>query len=116
MHWEGTRLLFVLLAVHCLCDFALQSDTMGREKKRSSTTALQAAVPWYYWLTAHALIHGLGVMVVTQSLVLSLAESVGHFLIDFGKCEGKYGIAVDQALHVGCKVAWWLLIVYGGVS
>jgi len=115
MNLDGLRLFFVFLAVHCVCDFALQSDTMGREKKRASGTALQLVVPWYYWMTAHALIHGLGVMVATQSLVLGLAESAAHFLIDFGKCEGKYGIHVDQGLHVACKVAWCLLVLHGGL-
>jgi len=105
--------LFLLLASHCVCDFALQSDTMGREKKRSSTTALQTAVPWYYWLTAHAFIHGLGVWLVLHSLPLALAEIVAHFAIDLGKCEGKYGIRVDQSLHIVCKVLWLVLSMRG---
>lgn len=104
---------FLLVAAHYVCDFALQSDTMGREKKRSSTTPLQAAVPWYYWLTAHSVIQGLGVWVVLHSLPLALVETGAHFAIDFGKCEGKYDIRVDQGLHIACKALWLLLVSRG---
>lgn len=108
-----TEVLFFLLGGHALCDYALQSDTMSREKNRKSTTALQASVPWYYWLTAHAWVHGLAVLVVTHAIVLALAEVAAHWLIDFGKCEGRYKIAVDQWLHIACKVAWWWLAMKG---
>jgi hypothetical protein len=107
------ELLFLLVAGHALCDFALQSDTMSREKKRGSPTPLQKAVPWYWWLGAHSLIHGLSVWVVLRSLPLALAETVAHFVIDFGKCEGKYGLGTDQALHLTCKMIW-LKAIAGG--
>jgi hypothetical protein len=104
---------FALLVGHAVCDYPLQAGPMATEKCRRSNTALQKSVPWYYWLTAHALIHGGAVFWITRSPFLGLAETVIHWLIDFGKCENWYGIHVDQALHVGCKVLWCVLIACG---
>lgn len=106
-------MFFLLLAGHALADFPLQAGPMATEKSRHSTTDLQKAVPWYYWLTAHSLIHGGAVYLVTQSLTLGLLETVVHWLIDFAKCEGWTNIHMDQALHVGCKLLWCVLIAYG---
>lgn len=83
---------------------------MATEKCRHSTSALQQAVPWYYWLTAHAIIHGGAVLLITGSLTLGLLETLIHWFIDFGKCEKWFGIHVDQGLHVACKVLWCVLI------
>lgn len=102
---------FFLLAVHALLDFPLQGDAVAVNKNRNANTELQKHVPWYYWMGAHALIHGGGVALVTNSLGLGLAETVCHFLIDFGKCEKKYSIHGDQALHVLCKVVWVIIWV-----
>jgi Protein of unknown function (DUF3307) len=107
------ELLFMLVAVHYLCDFPLQSDTMAREKRRRRNVT---EVAWYWWMIAHGFIHGLGVFVVTRSLLLAVAEVVFHSVIDFGKCEGKYGMAVDQSLHMVCKLVWWGLLVRGAVA
>lgn len=81
---------------------------MSREKRRLSETDLQRKVPWYWWLSAHSLVHGLGVYLVTRSLWLALAETGAHALVDFGKGEGWYRMATDQLLHFLCKVAWWI--------
>jgi hypothetical protein len=104
---------FWLLVGHAVADFPLQAGPMAVEKCRRSASDLQRTVPWFYWLTAHALIHGGAVFFVTGSLFLALLETVVHWLIDFAKCEGLFGIHVDQALHVGCKVLWCVLLVYG---
>lgn len=103
-------MFFALLVGHAIADYPLQAGPMAVEKDRHSTSALQKAVPWYYWLTAHALIHGGAVFLITQSLFLGIAETVIHWFIDFAKCEKWINIHVDQGLHVLCKVAWWLLI------
>jgi len=115
-------MLFFLLAGHALCDYPLQGDAMAACKCRRSAHPAAAAVPWYYWLTAHALIHGAAVGLVVRywggfdpatAAGYALAEAVVHWLIDLGKCERLYGIHVDQGLHVGCKVAWWGLLAAG---
>lgn len=106
-------MFLLLLAGHAVMDFALQPDAMAREKCRHSTSPLQSAVPWYYWLTAHALGHGGAVYLVTNSLSLGILETVVHWLIDFAKCEGWTNVHVDQLLHVACKAVWWALVWYG---
>jgi hypothetical protein len=103
---------FFLFTSHFLFDFPLQGDAVAREKSRHSTSTLQQQVPWYYWLTAHAACHAMGVALVTGSVALGLCELAAHWLIDLLKCEGKYSIHVDQALHLACKLAWALAATY----
>jgi hypothetical protein len=105
--------LFLMIAGHALMDFALQPEAMAVEKNRHSATPLQKAVPWYYWLTAHSLCHAGAVWFVTRSPFLALAELVAHWFIDFAKCEKWTNIHADQAMHVGCKIVWYALIVNG---
>jgi hypothetical protein len=119
---ELLALLFFLLAGHALMDYALQSETIATCKCRRCDSPIAKSVPWYYWLTAHAVLHGAAVGVVVRwfgkgwdaVVVLVAAETVVHWLIDYGKCEKWYGIAADQTLHVACKVLWFALIA-GGV-
>ena len=105
--------LFWLIVGHAVADFALQSPDMAKGKNRNRTMEAppgQKYVPcWPHWLTAHALIHGGAVAAATGSVWLGLAETLAHWLIDFGKCENWYGPNEDQAAHIGCKVIWWLL-------
>lgn len=103
-------ILFLLIAFHAICDYALQSEAVAINKNPLSNTPLQKHVPWYYWLAAHALQHGVAVAIITQSVWLGIAETVAHFVIDYGKCLGKYNIHVDQALHMVCKVVWLLVL------
>lgn len=104
-------LLFYLVACHALLDFPLQGDAVAVEKSRHSKSALQKLVPWYYWISAHALAHGFGVALITGSAWFGLAETIAHWFIDFFKCEGKYSIHVDQALHVLCKLVWVIIFL-----
>lgn len=108
-------LLFLLIAAHFALDFPLQGDTTAVQKSRHVSNPLAAAVPWFYWLTAHAVMQGAGVFLVTSSLALGLFETVAHWLIDFGKCERWYSIHVDQALHLTCKLTYVALLWAGSV-
>lgn len=111
-------MLFFLLAGHALMDYALQGDAMARGKCRRAADAGAQPVPWYYWLTAHAILHGAAVGAVVQwgygdwnlAVGFAVAETAAHWLIDLGKCERLYSIHLDQGLHVLCKIAWWALI------
>ena len=100
-----TLLLFLLVA-HALADYPLQGDFLAKAKNRMAPIP---GVPWWQALGAHALIHAGFVAVLTGSAWLGLAELVAHALIDDAKCRGRIGYNTDQALHVACKVAWWLL-------
>lgn len=116
-------LLVFFLAGHALMDFALQGDAMATCKCRKANSPLQKAVPWYYWMSAHALLHGAAVGFVirfadatfTLQTVAAYAalETLIHWLIDVAKCEGYTSIHTDQAAHVVCKLIWALMLVNG---
>ncbi|MBN9122159.1 MAG: DUF3307 domain-containing protein [Planctomycetes bacterium] len=111
-------LLFFLIAAHALMDYSLQNDSMAVCKCRKSTSPLAASVPWYYWLTSHALLHGAAVGAIFRwmnfdwSVVVAVAtaETVIHWFTDYGKCEKWYSLHADQAIHITCKIAWWALV------
>jgi hypothetical protein len=94
--------LVLLVMLHFLADFVLQSDRMAQQK----CPGCSGTVSWPWWLTAHSACHGLAVMLVTGSAVLGLAETASHALIDTLKCRGRLSFTADQLLHLGCKVLW----------
>lgn len=108
------RILFELVALHCLLDYAGQGDFMSRAK---SPRAPVPGVPWRPVLMAHACIHAGGVFLVTHSLILAALEYVLHYALDFMKCNGDLGageqaFALDQNLHFACKVVWAAAIFF----
>lgn len=113
------EVLFWLLVAHAVGDFALQSDWMARHKSRHTReTSVLSDRPEWIWvhvLSAHAMIHGGAVALATGSIVLGLLEFVAHWIIDFCKGEKIFGFHTDQALHLSCKLAWWLLLLAGVV-
>ena len=94
------KTFFLLLCAHALTDTALQTPWMAMNKHPSSSPL------WPYALTSHGLINGLGVYMVTNSVTLGIAETILHGLIDLGKCQGLYGLKMDQSLHLICKLLW----------
>lgn len=109
-------LFFQFLVGHALGDFVFQRDIMARSKSRHAEihkTAGKGFPGWYYWLLAHALIHGGTVFLISGSLILGVVETLLHSLIDFGKCERWYSIHVDQALHILCKISYVWVIQQG---
>ena len=117
-------MFFFMLAGHALADYPFQSGAMATCKCRRANNPLQLEVPWYYWLAAHALVHGGTVGVIVKwwgfspdaAVLIGIMESVIHFLIDAGKCEKLYGMAIDQLLHVACKAIWCVLLVRGLIA
>lgn len=112
------ELLFKLLFVHALADFSLQSDAMAKGKNRHKKPDYipdgQKLVPcWPYWLTAHALISGGMVYLVTGSWYMGIVETVIHWILDFAKCENVTNPHSDQALHVLCRFIYAALIIAG---
>lgn len=92
----------LLLMAHFLCDFGLQSDRMAKEK----CPGCDPTLPWGWWLTAHASIHGLAVALLTGLPMLGVAETASHALIDHSKCAGRITLRTDQILHLLCKALW----------
>ena len=104
---------------HAAADFVFQPQAMGRGKDRNSEIHRQEDVvdfpPWYIWLTAHSLIHGGAVFLVTGLVALGAVEVLLHGIIDFAKCEGLLSFRQDQILHVACKVAYCIFLwIYFG--
>jgi hypothetical protein len=114
-------LLFFLLAAHALMDYALQSETIATCKCRDCDNPIAKTVPWYYWLTAHAVLHGAAVGAVFRwfgfsweiAAAFAVAETLIHWIIDYGKCEKWFGIHADQGLHIACKLLWFGLVASG---
>jgi hypothetical protein len=104
------EMVFRLLAAHAVSDFALQPEAMAKGKNRHNVVDPpkgQMYVPcWMYWLTAHALVSGCAVYVATGIWWLGACETVAHWLIDFGKCEGMYGPHGDQWAHLVFRAYW----------
>lgn len=109
-------LTFQFLVGHALADFVLQTEVMAKYKNwnnPSPTPVGQAQMPcWLYWLSAHSLIHGGVVMLITGYPLLGIAEALLHGVIDYMKCDSVINLHVDQALHILCKVAWILILLY----
>lgn len=103
-------ILWLLFCGHALADYPLQGDFLARGKNH---TAPIPGVPWRQCLTAHCLIHGGTVTLITGSVWLGLYEATAHWIIDYGKCSGWYGFNADQALHYICKVVWFVMFLHG---
>lgn len=99
----------LLLFGHMLADYPLQGDFLVKAKR-----GVIEGCPWWVGLLAHCWIHAGFVLLFTHSLWLMLAELVAHFIIDKLKCAGRTNMIEDQALHVGCKLVWAAIAVYGG--
>lgn len=110
--------LFLLICGHAIADFAIQSEWVATNKNRHARKRLTAdqekkfEVIWPWLLGAHSMHHGLAVFLITQNFALGILETVVHWFIDFGKCEGYFGFHADQILHVVSKIAWIGLIYW----
>lgn len=95
-----------LVAGHALADYPLQGDFLARAKNR---TMPFPGVPWWQALAAHCSIHGAFVAFITGQAWLFVAEFYLHWVTDDAKCRGKLSFNQDQAIHIACKVWWWLI-------
>ena len=93
---------FLMLAAHWVADYPLQGEFLSRAKADGPLRV--------YHLVAHAGIQGGGVALVTGSLWLGLAEWIAHTIIDEMKVRGWTNFALDQALHIGCKIVWLAIL------
>lgn len=107
--WGPLALFFAFAIGHALADFPLQGEYLAREKVRQDADSLQS---WAIALSAHALIHGGAVWIISGSPLIGTLELVAHGLIDWRKGEGKFGLMTDQLLHLGCKAAYVALLAF----
>ena len=103
---------FWLMCLHAWADFSAQSEVMARSKNRHHRPEHKAWPKWWYWMTAHALIHG-GAVSLVLGPVAGVCEVATHWLIDFGKTEKLYGTNTDQFFHVLSKIVW--VALFNGV-
>ncbi len=103
------KIFFLLLCVHALTDFQLQNGAMWQRKRRSKRCG--SGPCWWYWLTAHALICGGGVYVVTQCLPLAICEVFLHWMIDFYRGEEWINSNVDQSFHLACRIGYAIIFM-----
>jgi len=108
-------LFFQLLIGHAVADYALQSDWMAKAKNRHHKTTPPPGATyqacWFWVLSAHALIHGGAVYVITGSPLLALIETLVHWCIDFAKCDNWFGINTDQSLHILTKALFAIALI-----
>lgn len=95
-------LALMLIGAHWLCDYPLQGQFLSDAKANGPLRV--------YHLVAHAGIQGAAVALVTGNVWLGLAEWAAHTVIDELKVKGLTTFAIDQALHIACKVAWLSVI------
>lgn len=100
---DPLAVFFAFAIFHALADYPLQGDYLARHKVRSHASG---AAEWLVALIAHSLIHAGAVWLVSGSKVLGLCEFFLHALIDWGKGEKRYGLVVDQSLHLACKAGY----------
>ena len=104
-------ILFLLLAGHALGDYPLQGPYLSEIKNRNTE---QGKNIWWIGLTAHSLIHGAIVALVTSSVILGILETIAHWITDFMKCENKIDYKTDQFLHIVHKFIWFFISVACG--
>ena len=103
-----SRTLALLLAMHAACDYALQDEKMERYKNPRKNRDDPTYGPWWWTMAAHSAINAGGVMVVTGSMIISLAEFMAHFTLDNMKCRGMISTHEDQSMHIFSKLVWAL--------
>lgn len=98
--------LVCLVGAHFYLDFAGQGDFMARAKNVADPLP---GVPALLVLIGHGSVHGAAVALITGWWPLFFLEAAVHSVVDVAKCRGRLTFGEDQAIHLGCKLAWWLL-------
>ena len=96
---EFITALFLLVAVHFLCDTALQGDFLAKNKVRYNSDGDYNPI-WWWALTAHSFIHALGAYLISHSLELAALMLISHWIIDLMKGEGYLTFKQDQFAHI----------------
>jgi hypothetical protein len=102
--------LLVMLFLHTLGDFALQSEAMARGKEKGGETKKNEMR--FYWLSAHALIQGGLIFLVFGNPYLFIIEVITHFFIDLAKTHNRTNIHQDQGTHIALRFSYALIEVF----
>lgn len=97
------EILFLLIAAHAICDYALQGDFMSKAK--SHKTDIGRGI-WWMVLPSHALIQAAGVFILLGSFKFAVIEFFSHMIIDYLKCDNQFSYFWDQFLHICFRVAY----------
>ena len=81
---------------------------MAQQKDRHEASSTSE---WLIALLAHCTIHAGGVWLITGNIYLGLTELVLHVLIDTGKSKKLYNLAIDQILHLACKLGYVVVMI-----
>ncbi len=98
---------------------------MAKGKSPNQPDGAKPVVSWWYWLGAHAAIHGLTAALVTAGFLhahgardpwllatgVGMFETLVHFQIDLAKCLGLTTMNQDQAMHALCKAGYAVFLV-----
>jgi len=104
---------FGLFGAHMLADFVFQSETMAKGKnfrnKITPPPGQKQKPTWYFWMSAHAFLHGVAIYWMTWNIYFAILEIPLHFVIDCTKCKNWTSPLVDQLLHYSCKVFYIII-------
>ena len=99
--------LFYLLCAHALADYVFQTPKLGRLKQKNYRGKDRKIYgPWWWSMTAHALVNGFFVGYIMHWWVIGLLETAVHFGLDTMKSEKKIDRDQDQLGHLISKVVW----------
>lgn len=102
--------LLLMLVGHALADYPLQGDWLSKAKNQKLSVVPGETI-WPGALACHSAIHAAFVGVITGSVLLAAFEFVAHTIIDWSKCQGLISYNVDQALHMFCKLCWFVILL-----
>lgn len=108
MFYDILSVLILLIVGHFVADYPLQGDFLAKAKNRKAPIY---GVPWYHGMIAHCMIHAGVVYLITMNPILFAMEFILHFIIDDTKCSGKIDYNMDQALHIACKVLYFIILI-----
>ena len=104
MSFPDLMILFILC--HALADYPLQGDYLSKAK-----AGLIPGANRHYALFMHSSIHAGLVFLISHSYIITAGELLIHYVTDELKVKHKISYALDQAIHLTCKVIWAALLV-----
>jgi hypothetical protein len=103
---DFAEVLFWLLVGHALADFVFQTDKMRQFKR--PVRVQEGGAPWWFWMSAHCLVHAGAVALATGRIEIGMLEFVVHFAADSIPRRNAY---LNQGLHVISKLVWAYMVV-----